>query len=85
MVIADYSRSGVRGQERVRQYSLPAGQTVFRLVCVSSDPQFEQYASAFARVADTFTAVPRRAIGIGRTAARLITRVLSRTLSTTVA
>ena len=85
MVIADYSRSGVRGQERVRQYSLPAGQTVFRLVCVSSDPQFEQYASAFARVADTFTAVPRRAIGIGRTAARLITRVLSRILSTTVA
>jgi len=54
VVVVTYSRKGVAGPERVRQYSIPAGTELYRLTCSAALPQFECFESAFALVAATF-------------------------------
>jgi hypothetical protein len=54
LVITTYSRRGVAGPERVRQYSIPAGSDLYRLTCSAATPQFARYEPVFAHVAATF-------------------------------
>ena len=54
LVITTYSRLGVAGPERVRQYSIPVGSDVYRLICSAATPQFADYEPVFAHVAATF-------------------------------
>lgn len=54
LVIVTYSRRGVAGPERVRQYSIPTGSDLFRLTCSAAAPEFPRYEPVFAHVAATF-------------------------------
>lgn len=55
-VILTYERSGVSGPERVRQYSIPVGAELYRLICSAAAPQFAHYETVFAHIAASFTA-----------------------------
>ena len=54
LVILTYSRKGVAGPERVRQYSIPAGSELYRLTCSADTSQFFRFEPVFALVASTF-------------------------------
>ena len=54
-VILSYTRQGVAGTERIRQYSMPSGTDLYRLTCVASASQFARYEPVFAHVAASFT------------------------------
>jgi hypothetical protein len=54
LVAVQYQRTGALGAERVRQYSVPAGKQLYRLICISSAAQFLGYDTLFAHVAATF-------------------------------
>jgi hypothetical protein len=56
MVAVQYSRPGVLGAERVRQYSMPVGKQLYRVTCISSAAQFAAYDPVFAHIAASFTA-----------------------------
>jgi photosystem II reaction center protein PsbP len=59
IVIVDYTRPAddERAPERVRvrQYSLPEGQDLFRLTCMAAQSRFTRYESTFASIAESFT------------------------------
>jgi hypothetical protein len=54
LVAVQYGRQGVLGSERVRQYSMPFGNQLYRLTCVSSAAQFAAYDPVFAHIAASF-------------------------------
>lgn len=54
LVAVQYQRNGALGVERVRQYSVPAGRQLYRLICISAGTQFLAYDTLFAHVAATF-------------------------------
>jgi len=56
MVAVQYSRPGVLGAERVRQYSMPVGKQLYRVTCISSAARFAAYDPVFAHIAASFTA-----------------------------
>ncbi len=55
LVRIQYTRAGAAGIERVRQYSVPLGRTMFRVHCVASLPDFVRHEAVFAHVAETIT------------------------------
>jgi hypothetical protein len=56
-VVIDYTRPGLtKPVERARQYSLPIGQDLYRLVCSAAPNQFAKYEPLFAHVSESFTA-----------------------------
>ena len=54
LIVLDYARVGVAGPERVRQYSFPLGQVLYRLTCSAPTVHFAKYDQVFAHIADTF-------------------------------
>jgi hypothetical protein len=54
VIAIDFTRQGLRGPERVRQFSLPSGANLFRLICSSSPALFDRYAPVFEHMAETF-------------------------------
>lgn len=54
-VLLTYERNGVAGPERVRQYSIPVGSELYRLICSAAPPQFARYETVFAHIAASFT------------------------------
>jgi len=59
LVAVQYSRQGTTGPERVRQYSVPVGKQLYRLICVSTAGRFAAYEPVFAHMAATFVATPQ--------------------------
>ena len=56
-IVIDYTRPGLtRPLDRARQYSLPIGQDLYRLICSAAPAQFAKYEPLFAHVNDSFTA-----------------------------
>jgi hypothetical protein len=55
LVAVQYTRPGVLGTERVRQYSLPLGKQLYRVTCVSSAARFAAYDPVFAHMAASFS------------------------------
>ena len=59
IVIVDYTRPAdderERERVRVRQYSLPEGQDLFRVTCMAAQSRFTRYESTFASIADSLT------------------------------
>jgi hypothetical protein len=53
IVIVDYTRDGIGERERVRQYSFPVGQDLYRLTCMALQSRFARYESIFAAIADS--------------------------------
>jgi hypothetical protein len=56
LVAVQYSRPGVLGNERVRQYSVPVGIQLYRVTCISSAPRFAVYDPVFSHIAASFVA-----------------------------
>ncbi len=54
IVIVQFTRPGLKGPERVRQFSIPAGPHLYRVVCSSSPAQFAKYEPVFAHIAASF-------------------------------
>jgi hypothetical protein len=55
LVAVQYSRPGVLGNERVRQYSVPVGTVLYRMTCISSAARFAAYDPIFAHMAASLT------------------------------
>lgn len=53
-VVIEYSRRGAMGPEHVRQYSLPIGKHLYRLIASAPTALFERYAPTFEVVASSF-------------------------------
>lgn len=54
LIVIDYSRPGLSGPERARQYSFPVGQDLYRLTCSAVRAQFAKYDPVFIHLAETF-------------------------------
>ena len=54
VVIIEFTRRGVTGAERVRQYSLPIGKQMYRIVCSAPSAAFAKYEPVFANIVRTF-------------------------------
>jgi len=56
IVFIQYDRPGLTGSDdRVVQYSIPVGTTMYRLVCIAPAAKMESYRPLFAHVAASFT------------------------------
>ena len=55
-VVIDYSRPGLAGPERGRQYSFPIAQAVYRLNCTAVAGVFAKYDPQFLHIAQSFMA-----------------------------
>ncbi len=49
----DYSRPGLTESERVRQYSYPVADSLYRITCMALTSQFKKYEATFATVAES--------------------------------
>lgn len=65
-VVVDFSRQGVAGGERVRQYSLPYGRHLYRLVCSAPAGLFAKYEKTFAAMAGSFALAPAASAVAGK-------------------
>ncbi|HEY3383803.1 MAG TPA: hypothetical protein VGK32_18735 [Vicinamibacterales bacterium] len=54
LVAVQFTRPGVLGLERVRQYSIPVGKQLYRITCVSAAAQFAAYDPLFSHMAASF-------------------------------
>jgi hypothetical protein len=52
-VVIDYTRPGLGERERVRQYSFPVGQDLYRVTCMALMSQFTKYESTLADMAQS--------------------------------
>jgi hypothetical protein len=56
VVVIDYTRPGLGARQRVRQYSFPVGQDLYRVTCMALATQFQKYEMTFASLAETLRA-----------------------------
>ena len=52
-IVIDYVRPGIDTKERVRQYSIPVGQDLYRITCMTIGGQFGKYEPTFAVVVES--------------------------------
>jgi hypothetical protein len=57
VVVIDYSRPGLAGPERGRQYSFPIGRDVYRLNCAALTGLFAKYDPQFLHIAQSFMSI----------------------------
>ena len=53
LILIDYFRPGIDARERVRQYSYPVGQDLYRITCMALSTEFSKYESTFEAVASS--------------------------------
>lgn len=53
LIVIDYFRPGLDVRERVRQYSYPVGQDLYRVTCMAISAQFPKYEATFDVVASS--------------------------------
>jgi hypothetical protein len=53
-IFIQYTRPGLYGPDRVTQYSVPAGLTLYRVICIAPEAQIAKYQPTCAHVADSF-------------------------------
>lgn len=54
MAVVEFERKGMKVAERVRQYSIPVGLDIYRIICSASLPLFQKHEAVFTHVADSF-------------------------------
>jgi hypothetical protein len=54
VVVIQYSRAGLKGQEKVVQYTVPAEQDVYRLICSAQAALFPKYEPVFIHMIESF-------------------------------
>ena len=52
-VILDYTRAGLHEQERVRQFSFPIGENLYRVTCMALSSRFARYEADFTAIVST--------------------------------
>jgi photosystem II reaction center protein PsbP len=52
-VVLEYSRPGIGEPERVRQYSYPVNESLYRVTCMALNSAFKKYEPTFAVIADS--------------------------------
>jgi hypothetical protein len=52
-VVVDYSRPGQQEQERVRMYSFPAGEDLYRVTCAALASRFQMFEADFEAIVST--------------------------------
>src|SRR4051812_15538703 len=52
-VVIEYTRPGLGENERVRQYSYPIGDSLYRATCMALNSAFKKYESTFANIAES--------------------------------
>ncbi len=57
-IFIQYTKPGLGGQDRVVQYSVPAGSVMYRLLCIAPVAQLAKYQTVFAHVAASFKPTP---------------------------
>jgi hypothetical protein len=57
-VFVTYTRPGLSGPDAVVQYTIPNGDTMFRLICIAPASALPRYQAAFAHVAASFVLGP---------------------------
>ncbi len=57
MVAIDFTRPGVSGPERVRQFSVVQGNDLFRILCVARVGDFQKFEMAFQQIARSFRTI----------------------------
>jgi hypothetical protein len=55
LVAIQYTRPGVLGSERVRQYSMPMGRQLYRVTCISAAGEFGKLDQVFSHMAASFS------------------------------
>jgi hypothetical protein len=60
LAAVQFVRQGQGGPETVRQYSIPVGRTLYRLICVSTPARIAKYEAVFAHIAASFAAAPAK-------------------------
>lgn len=63
IIVIDFTHTGLRGPEQVRQFSLPWGSDLFRLICSAAPTMFERYAPLFDHMAGSFKLGPGTSSG----------------------
>ena len=56
VVVIDYSRPGLGERERVRQYSFPVAQNLYRVTCMALAGEFRKYEMTFENVSESLKA-----------------------------
>ena len=51
--VVNYNRPGLKEQERVRMYSFPAGEDLYRVTCTALASRFEKYEADFEAIVST--------------------------------
>ena len=54
VIVVEYTRRGIWGAERVRQYSLPLGKQMYRIVCSAPATLFAKHEPTFAALVESF-------------------------------
>lgn len=54
VIVIDYSRKGLAGQENVRQYSLALGKHLYRIVCSAPAATFGKHEPVFTAIVESF-------------------------------
>lgn len=57
IVVLEFTRIGVHGEERVREYMVPVERNLFRIICRAAPSIFDRYSPVFAHVAASFAPV----------------------------
>lgn len=57
VIVVQYNRPGLKGDDHVVQYSIPVGSTMYRLICIAPLADLDKYRPMFAHVAASFTPV----------------------------
>lgn len=55
LIIIQFSQPGLTGPTQVRQYSIPRGQELYRLICSAAAAVFPKYSAVFSHIAASFT------------------------------
>lgn len=55
LIIIQFTQPGLTGRNQVRQYSIPRGQDLYRLICSAAVSQFSKYSAIFSHIAASFT------------------------------
>jgi len=56
IVAIEFTRAGLAGAERARQYSFPIGESLYRLTCAAPAGAFDKFAPVCAHIAASFAA-----------------------------
>src|SRR5262249_41091179 len=58
VIVIDFTHRGLRGPERVRQFSIPRDSDLFRLICSAAPALFDKYSPVFEHMAASFKIGP---------------------------